>query len=343
MGKYDIRDYGDFTQADEALKKKQTAESAVNNIGNFGYDKKDTIDTALNNIVNAKPFEYDFNTDAMYQQFKDMYAAMGQQAMQDTIGQASAMTGGYANSYAATAGNQAYQGYLQQASQMLPQFYAMALQRYNAEQDHNQNVLNALNADYSRKYGEWNDTYNRMLANRDYYSNASDKALNIALQMAQGNYGMEQDAINNEWRQKEFDRGVYEYDTNLAYQKERDAVSDSQWQKSFDETQRANKASENLSWANYNLDKTSKDQSAKLAAAESEARVANARLGILTREDFEKSATKNLFSPDGSGYTYNGVDYASYDDYVVEMAEKAKDVFNLTGTEIANLYAVMGL
>jgi hypothetical protein len=58
---------------------------------------------------------------------------LGQQAMMDTMGQAAAMTGGYGNSYAQTAGQQAYQGYLQQLNNIVPELYQMAWDRYNQE------------------------------------------------------------------------------------------------------------------------------------------------------------------------------------------------------------------
>lgn len=50
--------------------------------------------------------------------------------MQDTMGQAAALTGGYGNSYAQGVGQQAYQGYLQQLNDNVPQLQAQALQTY---------------------------------------------------------------------------------------------------------------------------------------------------------------------------------------------------------------------
>ena len=53
--------------------------------------------------------------------------------MQDTMGQAAALTGGYGSSYAQTAGQQTYQNYMQQLQEQLPELYNMELQRYNQE------------------------------------------------------------------------------------------------------------------------------------------------------------------------------------------------------------------
>ena len=65
------------------------------------------INDNLNNILNRKQFSYDANKDTLYNQYKDMYTRNGQTAMQDTMGNAALLTGGYGNSYATTAGQQA--------------------------------------------------------------------------------------------------------------------------------------------------------------------------------------------------------------------------------------------
>lgn len=80
-----------------------------------------------------KGFSYDLAGDALFQQYKDNYMKQGQMAMQDTMGRAAAMTGGYGNSYAATAGNQAYQAYLGQMNNAIPEFYQMAYDRYRQQ------------------------------------------------------------------------------------------------------------------------------------------------------------------------------------------------------------------
>jgi hypothetical protein len=45
----------------------------------------------------------------------------GKSAMQDTIGQASALTGGYGSTYATSAGNQAYNAFIEDAYNNLPE------------------------------------------------------------------------------------------------------------------------------------------------------------------------------------------------------------------------------
>lgn len=97
------------------------------------YD--DAIAGLLDKITNRDKFSYDINGDALYQQYKDQFINKGNLAMQDTIGQASAMTGGFGNSYAQSVGQQTYQGYLQQLNDKVPELYQLALDQYNREGD----------------------------------------------------------------------------------------------------------------------------------------------------------------------------------------------------------------
>ena len=85
------------------------------------YDQQ--LQDLYNQIVNRDKFSYDLNADALYQQYKDQYTTQGKLAMMDTMGQAQAMTGGYGNSYAQSVGQQAYQGYLQQLNDVIPELY----------------------------------------------------------------------------------------------------------------------------------------------------------------------------------------------------------------------------
>jgi len=88
------------------------------------------IQALYQDISNRQPFQYDVDSDAMYQALKDQYITGGKLAMMDTMGQAAQLTGGYGNSYAQGVGQQAYQGYLQGLNDQLPDLYNMALQNY---------------------------------------------------------------------------------------------------------------------------------------------------------------------------------------------------------------------
>lgn len=128
--------------------------------GTFNYDNQKGYNQALSNLTNQPKFSYDLSKDTLYNQMKDQYQVMGQQAMADTIGQASAMTGGYGNSYATTAGSQAYQGYMQQLNNNIADLYNLALNTHTAETNRLQNVFNAYSNDRSAKNNEWQGNWN---------------------------------------------------------------------------------------------------------------------------------------------------------------------------------------
>lgn len=128
--------------------------------GTFNYDNQKSYNQALSNLTNQPKFSYDLSKDTLYNQMKDQYQVMGQQAMKDTIGQASAMTGGYGNSYATTAGSQAYQGYMQQLNNNIADLYNLALNTHTAETNRLQNVFNAYSNDRSAKNNEWQGNWN---------------------------------------------------------------------------------------------------------------------------------------------------------------------------------------
>lgn len=128
--------------------------------GTFNYDNQKGYNQALSNLANQPKFSYDLSKDTLYNQMKDQYQVMGQQAMADTIGQASAMTGGYGNSYATTAGSQAYQGYMQQLNNNIADLYNLALNTHTAETNRLQNIFNAYSTDRGTKNNEWQGNWN---------------------------------------------------------------------------------------------------------------------------------------------------------------------------------------
>ena len=83
--------------------------------------------------VNREEFSYDPQQDPLYQQYRQQYLNLGRLAMEDTMGMAATLTGGYGNSYGQTAGQQSYEAYLQQLNGVIPELYDRAYDRYTAE------------------------------------------------------------------------------------------------------------------------------------------------------------------------------------------------------------------
>lgn len=112
----------------------------------------------LNQYTNRKPFTYDVTEDGLYQQYANQYQRLGNQAMQDTLGQAAGLTGGYNSSYAQSAGQQAYQGYLDQLNDIVPELYGQAYSRYAAEGDRIANAAQLAAQGYGQEQTDyWNN------------------------------------------------------------------------------------------------------------------------------------------------------------------------------------------
>jgi hypothetical protein len=146
----------------------------------------------MNPIENRDPFSYDFNSDALYNQYKDQYIQQGQMAMMDTMGQAAAMTGGYGNSYAQTVGQQAYNQQLNQMNNIMPELYQMAYGRYTDEGKRLQDMYNMYLGREKQDYGRYVDEFNAWQAERDYLAKRYEAE-----------------------RANDYSR--WEYDNNLAY------------------------------------------------------------------------------------------------------------------------------
>lgn len=116
---------------------------------------------SLDKLLNREKFQYDVNEDALWQQAKDRYIQQGRMAMQDTMGQAAAMTGGYGNSYAQGVGQQAYQGYLQQLNDSLPEYYQLAQDAYDAEGNRLKEQYGLLSDQESQEYDRYLDSWNQ--------------------------------------------------------------------------------------------------------------------------------------------------------------------------------------
>lgn len=157
------------------------------------------MDQTLDQILNRKPFQYDVNADVLYHQLKDRTVNLGQQAMMDTMGQAAKLTGGYGNSYAQMAGQQAYQGYLQGLTDKIPELAQLAQNQYNQQGQDLYQRYGLLNTQDQGAYDRWMNEYSRWLSERDYLS------------------------------------GRYDTERGYDYGKYRDTVGDDQWKAQFDE------------------------------------------------------------------------------------------------------------
>lgn len=118
----------------------------------------------LNEEYNNKQFSYDPSSDSAYQDYFKMMQASGQKAMRDTMGKATALTGGYGNSYATTVGQQVYNDYIAQASGAQEDFYDRALSRFATEQSMLKDKINNYERLEANDKAQWEEDYAKDLA-----------------------------------------------------------------------------------------------------------------------------------------------------------------------------------
>ncbi len=134
----------------------------------------DQIKDLMGQIQNREDFEYNVEEDQLFQQALASAMNSGKSAMQDTIGQASALTGGYGSTYATSAGNQAYNAFIEDAYNNLPEYYKMAMEAYQMEGQEMYNQLAMLNdadaSEYQRMYDSWNANFanTQQMWNQEY-------------------------------------------------------------------------------------------------------------------------------------------------------------------------------
>ena len=221
-------------QADAALKAIQAAQP-----GAYQSKWQSQVDSIINQILNREKFSYDFNEDALYKQYAEQYTRGGKLAMQDTMGQASAMTGGYGSSYASTAGNQAYQEYLSKLNEVIPELYGMALDRYQMEGQEMYNQYGLLSSQEQQDYARYMDSYNQWLNERDYatgrYDTAYDRDYNAYLNDVNLGYQIHSDEQDRIWNEYVTANNNAQFDAEFGEKVKQNEISNQQWQQSFDE------------------------------------------------------------------------------------------------------------
>lgn len=234
--------------SDSGTKKKNNYSYEVDRTNKWSSQYEDIY----NKIANREEFEFDVNGDALYKQYAQQYRQNAKLAMEDTVGQVSALTGGYGNSYAQTAGQAMYGQQMQGLNDKALQIYQLALDRYNMEGDQ-LNTIYGITAD---AYGMEQDRINAEIAEaqwnaqfaenqRQYNASLAFDTARAAAQDTQWAAELAYDysrakASDAQW-QKSFDynagRDAVEdsrWETEFNYQKERDGVSDAQYKQSLE-------------------------------------------------------------------------------------------------------------
>lgn len=114
------------------------------------------INSSLDSLRNREEFSYDPDDDSVYLAYKNKYLTEGDRASKNAMANYSALTGGYTNSAAVTAGAMANQYYAQQLTNTIPELAKQAYERYydkyNTDLETIDKMLDVYDAAYKNAY-----------------------------------------------------------------------------------------------------------------------------------------------------------------------------------------------
>ena len=181
----------------------------VTNPEEYGYNAYYAdVDNLFNKLMEEKKFTYDPSSDPLFQTYKDLYHNMGMRAMQNTLGAASALSGGYNSSAAQTSSQMAYKSYLDALGEKAGETYNSALDKYRFNQQ---------------------DLLNRFSAARDM-NNSGNEAYRLGTDIRNQQMNSAYNAFNDE---RDFQYGSFANDRNFYQNQGKNALNQINWQKEY--------------------------------------------------------------------------------------------------------------
>lgn len=170
-----VQDLSGVSEAKAALGRVQAAKP-----GAYASRWEGQLQELYDRIAERGDFSYDLGRDPVYRQAREQYQTAGRLAMQDTMGQAAALTGGYGSSYGQQTGQQAYNAYLQQLNEIVPELYAQAREQWQSGEaalyDRYQLLSSREQSDYARYRDQMSDYYAELDDARSAYASAAKLA-----------------------------------------------------------------------------------------------------------------------------------------------------------------------
>ncbi|MBR4726612.1 MAG: hypothetical protein IK080_01860 [Clostridia bacterium] len=219
-----------------SYKKRQTTQPAQDT--SFSSSWSDRIEDLYHQIEGRK-FSYNQQDDPLYQQYRSMYEQNAKLAMQDTVGQVSAMTGGYGNSYAQTAGQAVYNQHMGQMNEKALELRNAALNEYQMEGDKLLQMYSISGDMYNREYNEYRDSVSDQHWAQEFAENQRQFNENLAWEKqnaAANRAASRSSSLASAMLSRSSSSGSSALTPSeqlarekFEYQKERDAISDEQY------------------------------------------------------------------------------------------------------------------
>jgi|GEM_PF-3777351 hypothetical protein len=178
-------------------------------------------------LADRPAFSYAPERDPLYQAAKTQALTEGRRAMEDTLGKAAGLTGGYASSYAQSLGTQAYQRQIARLAELLPDYYDKARNNYDKQTEALHDALSTALGLYDKDYQSWLDR-----------EEAADKQERWEQEFADSRDRWEQERAdkNSHWQQEFTDsRDRWEQDRTDSQDRwqQEQADKNSHWQQEF--------------------------------------------------------------------------------------------------------------
>lgn len=253
---------GDYMESDEVEgRREQLRKVEENRPDPFKSKYQDQISNLLDGIYNQKKFSYtgkDLQNDDIYKMYAQRYSDSARRAMQDTMANAQAQSGGYGSSYAAQVAQQAYDNQMNGLNDKALDFRDRAYQMYRDDQANEYNKLQAFQGQDNTDYGRYRDTVTDWQNDRNYFLNAlnGERAHDLNVYNANtSNYWNGTNHLAGQYNaDRSADMNTYKMDNdNLNFDREM-AMKEEQWAKEYAMKKEAQDLDNEL--ARLNIDKT---------------------------------------------------------------------------------------
>ena len=252
----------DYSESDEVEgRREQLRNVEANRPDPFKSKYQDQISNLLDGIYNQKKFSYtgkDLQNDDVYKMYAQRYSDSARRAMQDTMANAQAQSGGYGSSYAAQVAQQAYDNQMNGLNDKALDFRDRAYQMYRDDQANQYSKLQAFQGQDNTDYGRYRDTVTDWQNDRNYYLNAlnGERAHDLNVYNANtSNYWNGTNHLAGQYNaDRSADMNTYKMDNdNLNFDREM-AMKEEQWAKEYAMKQEAQALDNEL--ARLNIEKT---------------------------------------------------------------------------------------
>lgn len=203
----------------------------------------DTQNSLLEEILNEKAFSYtgsDLMNDDMYKMYSEMYEKNARKAMNNAMGEAASLTGGYGSSYSQAVGQQAYDDTMSNMNEIALTLADKAYEKYLNDRSNRYNKLSAVNTQEQSDYGKYRDEVGDWQLDRDYYSGRYDAVYGQDYQKYQDEVAQAQylanlyaslygQASSDELSAWQANRAADEYESSYALSKAADDRDAEKW------------------------------------------------------------------------------------------------------------------